>query len=478
MSDARGLHWFRHDLRLRDNTALQALVDRVDAWLPVFVLDPAFRGDDRALPRVRFLEDCLRRLRDELAERNVTLCLREGKPEEVLPELVRALEIDFVSFGEADTPLAKRRDERVREALEAAGAEVVVVRDHTVFGPDEIRTQQGDHYSVFTPYKRSWWKAWKDSPRLEESRMRLPDRALEPPKGRAKGGSAKGDPIAEIDLPGDAPELPTGGEDAARRRLRAFLDDGVERYADDRDKPFLDGTSRLSPYLRFGVISVRRCFTKALEHLEEHPSHEEGVQTWMDELVWREFYAMVLATSPHVLSGAYRPEYDALEWQGSDAWFEAWCEGRTGYPFVDAGMRQLRATGWMHNRVRMVVASFLTKDLLIDWRRGERFFFESLVDGDPASNNGGWQWAASTGTDAQPYFRIFNPVSQGERFDPDGEYVRRWVPELEDFRGKPLHAPWKADSPPEDYPAPIVDHAEQREEALRIYKKARQQKDG
>jgi deoxyribodipyrimidine photo-lyase len=269
-------------------------------------------------------------------------------------------------------------------------------------------------------------------------------------------------------------DLPTAGEDAARRRLDTFLEKAAGRYHEDRDLPAVDGTSRLSPYLRCGAISVRDCFERAREAAAEERPLAKGVGKWLDELVWREFYAAILEEHPRVLGGNYRREYDSLVWNDDAEGFLAWCEGRTGYPIVDAGMRQLRSTGWMHNRVRMIVASFLTKDLLIDWREGERFFYEWLVDGDPASNNGGWQWAASTGTDAQPFFRIFNPVSQGQRWDPDGAYVRRYVPELADVPDDLVHRPWEAGSLFSDYPPPIVDHAERREEALARYREARE----
>jgi deoxyribodipyrimidine photo-lyase len=229
----------------------------------------------------------------------------------------------------------------------------------------------------------------------------------------------------------------------------------------------------LSPYLRFGAISIRHCFTEGLRAIEADPATRNGISKWLDELIWREFYNAVLVHTPHVLSGSFKPEYDQLDWPGSEEYFDAWCEGRTGYPLVDAGMRQLRSTGWMHNRVRMVVASFLTKDLRIDWRRGERFFFEHLVDGDPASNNGGWQWSASTGTDAQPYFRIFNPVAQGKRWDPDGKYVRRWVPELKDVAPRWIHAPWEDPNGQSGYVQPIVDHAVQRRATLDEFKRVR-----
>jgi deoxyribodipyrimidine photo-lyase len=269
------------------------------------------------------------------------------------------------------------------------------------------------------------------------------------------------------------PALPAGGAQAARRRLRRFLDGAARRYHEDRDRPDLDATSRLSPYLRFGAISVRECFERAEEAACAEPAMQRGVSRWRDELIWREFYAGILEEQPRVLHESYRREYDAVVWNDDAQGFEAWCQGRTGYPIVDAGMRQLQATGWMHNRVRMIVASFLTKDLLIDWREGERFFFEQLVDGDPASNNGGWQWAASTGTDAQPYFRIFNPVSQGRRWDPEGRYVRRWIPELRRVPDAHVHSPWGAGRRPVDYPPPLVDHAERREIALERFRSAR-----
>jgi deoxyribodipyrimidine photo-lyase len=278
---------------------------------------------------------------------------------------------------------------------------------------------------------------------------------------------------AQLGFSGDAAAIPAGGEDAARRRLDAFLDGPVRLYATLRDRPAEDGTSRLSPYLRFGAISVRLCVERALECARAEPGAAAGARKWLDELVWREFYQAVLAEHPRVQTHAYRAEYDAIRWNEDEAGFTAWREGRTGFPIVDAGMRQLAATGWMHNRARMIVASFLTKDLLIDWRRGESFFFQRLVDGDPANNNGGWQWAASTGTDAQPYFRVFNPVAQGEKFDPTGAYVRRFVPELAALSPRFVHRPWDAPAAVRGYPAPIVSHAARRILALRRYEAAR-----
>ncbi|MFK7898164.1 MAG: deoxyribodipyrimidine photo-lyase [Myxococcota bacterium] len=469
----RGIHWFRNDLRLLDNTCISALAEVVEEWLPVFVLDPELLGQGGAkTPRAHFLLDCVARLEADLDQRGIPLQVLKGKPEKVIPALVRETKAERLSFSQASTPLALRRDHRVADAVEKTGASTLVLRDHTIFGPEEIRTKTGGAYSVYTPYRNTWWNAWKQAPRLAATRVRLPKKVIP--------GFEKKNRLGDLEIKRGKMDrdLPQGGEAAAKRRLRAFLDGPVGNYAVDRDRPDVDGTSRLSPYLRFGAISVRKCIGDALAATEENPGFELGASKWMDELVWREFYTGVLENSPRVLTQNFRPEYDALEWNEDPAIFEAWCEGRTGFPFIDAGMRQLRETGWMHNRVRMVVASFLTKDLLVDWRKGERFFFDALVDGDPASNNGGWQWAASTGTDAQPYFRIFNPTTQGEKWDPEGRYVRKWVPELRAIEGKAVHTPGqKRVERPADYPAPIVDHAAAREAALAAFKKARQLSD-
>jgi deoxyribodipyrimidine photo-lyase len=463
----RGLHWFRNDLRLQDNTALAALAERAEEWLPVFVLDPRLKGDASASgPRMRFLLDCLKRLGRALEKRGLPLLVRTGRPEKVLPRLLHDTGARLLSFNEDTTPFALSRDEAVRQAVNKQGAEVLSRRDHVVFGVGDIRTASGGPYAIYSPYRKSWWKRWHEEPRRPVRMPRLPPPipglSAEPvPDPRESGPESGGS------------EVPTGGEEAAKRRLERFLEGAAGRYHEDRDRPDLDGTSRLSPYLRFGALSVRHCFDRAEEAAAAEPKLRRGVAKWLDELVWREFYSAILEQHPRVLGGNYRREYDALIWNDDPKEFEAWCDGRTGFPIVDAGMRQLRATGWMHNRVRMIVASFLTKDLLIDWRKGERFFFEHLVDGDPASNNGGWQWAASTGTDAQPYFRIFNPVAQGRRWDPEGRYVRRWIPELRAFAGPHVHTPWEGGLPT-DYPPPVVDHAERRELALERFRRARE----
>ena len=464
----RGLHWFRNDLRLADNSALIALLERTQEWLPVFVLDPTLRsGPEAGNHRQRFLDDCLNRLARDLADRGVPLLVRSGAPTRVLPQLLHETGARLLSFNEATTPFGVARDAAVRRAVEKDGVEVLSRADHVIFRAAEVRTQTGGPYAVYSPYRKTWWKRWAEAPRLPARLPRLPA----PIPGFA--GSDPGEP-AVCSEPANLIRLPTGGERAALRRLDRFLDTAAARYAEDRDRPDLDGTSRLSPYLRFGAVSVRQCFARAQAAVEADPGRRRGVSKWLDELIWREFYSAILEEHPRVLRENYRKEFDTLAWNDDADGFSAWCEGRTGFPLVDAGMRQLRETGWMHNRVRMIAASFLTKDLLIDWREGERFFFEYLVDGDPATNNGGWQWAASTGTDAQPYFRIFNPVAQGKRWDPEGRYVRRWVPELRDVPDRDLHAPQEGQLF-SDYPAPILDHAERRAVALERYQQAREQ---
>jgi deoxyribodipyrimidine photo-lyase len=463
----RGLFWFRSDLRLRDNRGLAALAARVDELAPVFVLDEGLLASERTgAPRVRFLLDCLERLAADLARRGSRLVLRRGRPERELPRLARECGAEWVAWNRDVSGYALRRDRRVEAALAKQGARVLVRKDRVVFEAEEVKSASGRPYSVYTPYQKAWRARYARQPDLPERAPRLP----RPIPGLA---SERLPSAAALGFGDGVQDLPSGGEAPARRRLDAFLGEGLRRYARRRELPGLDGTSRLSPYLRFGAISVRECVAAALERSRGERALRPGAATWVGELIWRDFYHAILEAHPRVARESYRREFDDLAWEDDDEAFAAWCEGRTGYPIVDAGMRQLAATGWMHNRVRMLCASFLTKDLLIDWRRGERFFYQRLVDGDPASNNGGWQWAASTGTDAQPYFRIFNPTSQGERFDPDGDYVRRWVPELRDLPSRRIHRPWESPEPPPGYLAPIVDHAERRVLALRRFADAR-----
>ena len=463
----RAIHWFRSDLRLADNTALAAACRQAEALVPVFVLDDALLDRHReAHPRLRFLRECIEDLAAALAAAGSRLVVVRGAPERCLPALARACRAALVTWNRDYGPYAKRRDRAVRAALERDGVRVRTCKDRVIFEGGEIRTVQGGAYTVYGPYRRAWWRHHRASPARPLPASPLPVCVPEAPVDAV--------PILrEAGLSADATDLPRGGTAPARERLEAFLDGAARRYHVDRDFPAVAGTSRLSPYLRFGAISVRECVRAGLALAAAEPQAEEGVRAWIDELVWRDFYHAILDVHPRVLGGAFREAYDRLEWDDSPERLRAWQRGMTGYPIIDAGMRELAATGWVHNRVRMIVASFLVKDLHIDWREGERWFMRRLVDGDPAINNGGWQWAASTGTDAQPYFRIFNPTSQAERFDSNGAYVRRWVPELGGLLGKAIHRPWNAPLESRGYLTPIVDHARERVVALTRFRAAR-----
>ena len=490
------IHWFRRDLRLQDNTALSAAArDSGGAVIPTFVLDDQLlRGADVAPARIQFMLDCLRDLDDSLRRQGSRLIVLRGNPAAELARLAQMASAGAVYFNRDYTPAALRRDRRVTQALQEAGLRAESFKDSVIFEHSEVLTGNGGPYTVFTPYKRAWLNRLSAGGQADAQPLGAPALAPVP------------DSLATIGLPtlpGAAElgfhvteRLPAGGESEALRRLTHFKDSGaLQAYSAQRDFLAIEGTSRLSPYLRFGAVSPRQCFTVAISTLQrDFPAKhsfspaasdvkKEGADAWISELIWREFYAQILYHFPHADRASYRREYEQLEWGSGDAAldadrFAAWCDGRTGYPIVDAAMRQLNQTGWMHNRARMIVASFLTKDLLLDWRLGERYFMQRLVDGDPASNNGGWQWAAGTGTDAQPYFRVFNPRLQSERFDPDGAYIRRWLPELAHVSLEYLHAPHTM--PPlvqaqagciidQDYPAPIVDHAAQKEESIRRF---------
>ncbi len=434
----RALHWFRSDLRLADNAALCAAA-RAERLTPVFVLDERLlSGPKSGAARTRFLFECLARLRAELETRGSTLVVRRGEPAAELAKLAHETGAELVTWNRDYGPFARARDGAVTRALERAGVSVETFRDRVVFEAEDVRTKAGRGFSVYGPYRRAWLARFSAEPAAPRRAPKLP------PPARVTRGSL---PLVSVQA--------GAGSAAALRRLRGFVERGLADYPWRRDLPAVAGTSRLSAHLRFGTVSVRECLARAAEAARDDRRARAGAEKWRVELIWREFYHAVLAEHPRVLRGAWRQELDSLEWSDDDAAFRAWCEGRTGFPFVDAGMRELAATGWMHNRARMVAASFLTKDLGIDWRRGEAFFMQSLVDGDPANNNGGWQWSASTGSDSQPWFRIFNPAAQAARFDPDGEYARRWIPELET-----------------DYPPPIIDHAHARERALARFRAA------
>jgi deoxyribodipyrimidine photo-lyase len=459
----RIIWWLRRDLRLADNRTLHEAQCLGASIIPVFVLDPCLLRSRKLAPaRRQFLFDSLAALDAQLRVRGSRLIMRRGDPARELVRIARETRADAVFFHSDITPYARRRDLRVTRALEDIGARVHAVQDSFLAAPEEVLKDDGAPYTVYTPYRRRF-----DRVIAIPARFAAHGRLHTPAGIRSLA-------LADFSAARDA-RWARGGEREAQRLLRSFLRrrEGLDRYEENRNNLALDSTSRLSPHLHFGTISARELVRAARAMTGKSGAH--SVNVWIGELIWREFFAHVLWHFPDAARAPFRRAYADLAWENDEARFAAWCAGRTGYPIVDAAMRQLNETGWMHNRARMIVASFLTKDLLIDWRWGERYFMTQLVDGDIASNNGGWQWAAGTGTDAQPFFRIFNPVVQGRRFDPHGAYVRRWIPELARLAERYVHAPWTMPKgmPPIDYPDPIVDHARQRAQALMLYKRAR-----
>jgi deoxyribodipyrimidine photo-lyase len=449
--------WFRRDLRVHDHPALTAAHRECDRVVPVFVLDRRLlEGRFPSPNRAWFLHGCLAELRDALRERGGELFLRDGRPEDVLPELAREVSATALHFADDVSPFARARDRRVCEAL----PDGVAVRRHPgVFVADVGEPKPS---SVFTPFHRTW----RELPRRE---VHGAVRGLSVPATLTAGR------LPRAPEPEAADPFPPG-ERAGRERAAAFLHDGLERYEERHDR-LAGGTSRLSPYLHFGCLSARELEQRALDR------GGAGAEAFVRQLAWRDFYAHVLLHHPANATRAYKRQFDALEWEHDDEALSAWREGRTGFPVVDAGMRQLAHQGWMHNRARLIVASFLTKDLHLDWRAGEAHFMRHLLCGDEAQNNGNWQWISSVGVDPAPYFRrMYNPAAQQQRHDPDGEYVRRWVPELRDVPLERLAEPWTMSEAEQeaagcrigtDYPEPIVDHAAERRRAMERYRAAR-----
>ncbi len=441
--------WFRRDLRLADNPALVEAAADGDV-LPLFVLDPALWGPAGA-PRRAYLAASLRALDAALREHGPGLTVLGGDPADVVPAAAREVGAARVHVAADFKPYGARRDDSVAQVLAAAGVGLVRTGSPYAVAPGTVTTGAGRPYQVFTPFSRAWADHGWPGP-------------VDPPAGVTWLG-LDSEPVPDPALP-DGLALPEAGEAAALRRWREFLEDGVAAYDRERDRPGTDGTSRMSVHLKFGEIHPRTMLAGLA------PLRSAGAATYRTELAWREFYADVLAHRPETAREYLRPEYARMAYDEPDGALDAWREGRTGYPVVDAGLRQLRATGWMHNRVRMIAASFLVKDLHVEWQHGARHFLRWLVDGDLASNQHGWQWVAGSGTDAAPYFRVFNPTTQGRRFDPDGAYVRRWVPELADPDLVP--DPHDPDGDTRDlvgYPHPVVDHAEERREALARYER-------
>ena len=468
------LVWFRRDLRVQDHAALHHALNAHRRVHCVFVfdrtiLDPLLRCDRR----VEFILRAVEEVDAALRAMGGALIVRHGDPREEIPRLAGELGAAAVYANRDYEPAAIARDAEVNRRLAAADCQLLDFKDQVVFERDELMTQGGTPFSVFTPYKNAWLR--RLTPRdLEPFPIEAMAARLAPPRAgdRLPGLEELG--FVATDLA--ALRLPTGMS-GAQMLFRDFAE-RIDDYAAKRDYPAQKGCSYLSAHLRFGTVSIRQLAAYA------HAQSSRGAATWLSELIWRDFYHAILWHHPHVVTGCFKPEFDALRWDDAPELLAAWQAGRTGYPLVDAAMRQLDQAGWMHNRLRMVTASFLTKDLGIDWRRGEAWFAEKLLDFDLAANNGGWQWAASTGCDAQPWFRIFNPVTQSEKFDPEGRFILRYVPELREVPPKYLHAPWRMNAADQaacgviigrDYPVPVVDHAVARECTLRRYKSVRSQ---
>ena len=467
------LFWHRRDLRTSDNVGLAAARRQSQKVVGVFCLDPGIlNGDDIAPARVTYMIGCLVELQQRYGQAGSELLILHDQPSQAIPALAAALDAKVVFWNWDVEPYAKARDEQVKQALKEKGIAVHNSWDQLLHAPGEILTKSSNQpYTVFTPF----WRNWNSRPKAEPVETLADAEGLtNHEKHTAKEAGAIALPTAK-DLGYEwEHELPLApGEEAAGQRLAEFGDTALHQYGEQRDFPAVDGTSRLSAAHKFGAIGIRRVWQAADAEYSRSRSDEtrRNIQTWQQELAWREFYQHVMYFFPQLAQSPYRQEFKDFRWEYNEAHFQAWCEGKTGYPIVDAAMRQINTIGWMHNRCRMIVASFLTKDLLIDWQWGEKYFLQKLYDGDLSANNGGWQWSASCGVDPKPV-RIFNPASQTQKYDPEAEYIRQWLPELSSIDTEYL-VTGKIPADERDrcgYPQPIVDHKKQQREFKERYK--------
>jgi deoxyribodipyrimidine photo-lyase len=475
---AHGIVWLRRDLRLDDHVALFEAAQQCERVTCAFVLDPALlRGPRVGAPIVQFFFESLAVLRAHLRELGSELALREGDFATELRAVATHAGATALFYNEDYDPAMRERDAHVTRALQANGIAVHAYTDHVYAAASDVLQDNGNCYTVYSPYRRRWDALAESDPRHPVASLRAARSRLAP---AAAIDATRAVPRPEDYGHASSDAYPRGGIDEAHALLRDFTHGPIGGYADKRNMPAVEGTSRLSPHLRAGTIGIRACVAAALEARAAGRARA-GVETWVRELTWREFYQQLLANAPRVAHEPFIAAAKNIAFHTDERAWNAWTAGTTGYPIVDAAMIQLNTTGWMHNRLRMIVASFLTKHLLIDYRDGERYFEQHLADADLAANNGGWQWSASTGTDAAPYFRVFNPTLQGQKFDPDGAFVRRMIPALARVPDPFVHAPW--DMPPlvaaeagcvigRDYPAPIVDHPAARARALDVYGRA------
>jgi deoxyribodipyrimidine photo-lyase len=466
----KAIFWFRRDLRVSDQCGLAEATRQATQVLPVFVIDETITKklplDDR---RITFIQACLDELNTEFERHGSKLLVLAGDPVTLIPELAKKIGAETVFCNRDEEPAAKIRDAKVETQLKKLGIAFHAEKDHVVIQSRELLNKSGEPYRVFTPYAKAWLKMVEPR-QARYLKNNQPQLKKLWPAAQLKIASTNfwKQGFAKQDLAASAAQgvVIEPGEKSAKKTLKKFKA-SVAQYQLQRDFPAIHGTSILSTHFRFGTLSIREAVRFCFENFSP------GAKVWLSELIWREFYHMILDQFPHVAKQAFKEKYAKLPWSGSEKHFQAWCEGKTGYPLVDAAMRQLNQTGWMHNRLRMVTAMFLTKDLLVDWRKGEAYFALKLLDFDLAANNGGWQWSASIGCDAQPYFRIMNPISQSEKYDAEGDFIRRWVPELKNVESKRIHWPHahkKFLKVGEDYANPLVDHKIQRQKALKLFK--------
>lgn len=476
----KSLCWVRRDLRYEDQAALYHALQASEIVKVIFVFDEAIlaplRKKNTQDRRVEFIWEQVQALRHTLQEKGSDLIILHGNAREIIPAVAQYEQAEAVFFNHDYEPFAKERDASVSAQLASLGCQIHHYKDHVIFEGNEVLSKQKQAFSVFTPYKKAWLN------QLEAENIPYYDthaftQFLAPAHNSNFFPKISVQITAFDQLGFEKTDLKTlgyaYGEQGAQQTLKSFLPT-LDFYHQQRDFPAQKGTSLLSPHLRFGTISIRVLVQLARQRLDTQQS--EGASTWLSELIWRDFFSMILAHFPQVVGHTFRPEFDHIPFPNSERFFQAWCAGKTGYPIVDAAMRQLNHTGWMHNRLRMIVASFLVKDLQVDWRWGEAYFAEKLIDFDLASNNGGWQWAASTGCDAQPYFRIFNPILQSKKFDPEGKFIRQFLPELSYYDRESIHTPWLEPLLfPKEYVFPIVDHAQARESTLALFEVTKNQ---
>jgi deoxyribodipyrimidine photo-lyase len=477
MTPPLALFWHRKDLRLSDNVGLAMASQRYPRLVGVFCLDPAIlQGEDVAAVRVAYLMGCLAALQQRYRQVGSTLFILQGNPDAAIPRLAKALAAQAVCWNLDVEPYAQVRDRAVQDALHPLGIAVDTGWDQLLQAPGTVMTGNGDPYTVYTPFWRNWSRRAMAAPvTFNPAALQCNPTETEHAQA-AQAGAVLLPTAAELGFAWDGSLVLQPGEQPAQDQLMEFCHRAIATYQEQRNFPAQPGTSLLSPALKFGTIGIRTVWAASTAAMEQSnsPEAQDSIRVWQQELAWREFYQHVMYFFPQLAEGAYRPSWKHFVWDNNPDHFQAWCEGKTGYPIVDAAMRQLNETGWMHNRCRMIVASFLTKDLMIDWRWGERYFMQHLIDGDLSANNGGWQWSASSGMDPRP-LRIFNPASQAQKFDPEADYIRQWLPELRSADTADLVTGKLSDLERErcGYPLPIVDHNLQQKRFKQRYQESR-----